>query len=89
MLGERTDADGADRVPPGEALRMRRFQVIWGLLDFMTQRRLLPEVVERVEFSESDSRLSVSLSKEGMAHVIKNPQQLQLSGKKHAKPGRC
>jgi len=89
MLGERTDPSGAGRVSPGVVLRMRRFQVIWGLLDFMTQRRLLPEVVESIRFSESDSELSVSLNRDAVARVVNNPQELCLSGRRPTGRGGC
>ena len=65
-------ADAPPDVSPGYRLLLRRFQIAWDLLDFHVQIRLLPEVVEKIEYSESTYDLTVHVDREGLARFVKD-----------------
>ena len=45
------------------------FQVVWRAMDEVAQSRALAEVVERVEFDEAKSTLSVTFDPDGIARM--------------------
>jgi len=72
MLADPELADAPLDVAPGYRLLLRRFQIAWDLLDLHVQMRLLPQVVERIEYSESTYDLTVHVDREGLARFVKD-----------------
>ena len=71
MLADPELADTPKDPSPGYRLLLRRFQITWELLELHTQMRLLPTVVEKVEYSESASKLTLHLDREGVGGGVK------------------
>lgn len=77
MLADPELADVPSDLSLGYRLLLRRFQITWELLDLHIQMRLLPAVVEKVEYSESASKLTLHLDREGLARILKDKTPTQ------------
>ena len=85
------DPDLASSVPylsPGHRLCLRRFQAAWDLLDLRAWVRLLPEIVDQVEYCESDSELRLHLNTEPLARILTNSKRSRKPDKRQTR-GRC
>ncbi len=71
MLADSTLADSLPDLTGDVRKLLRRFHVIWDILDLQARMRFLPEIVEQVVYRESDSTLELRIDTDILAHIIK------------------
>ncbi len=69
MLAEPASSDSSPDLEAEDGQLLSRFRVAWGLLEFNTRLRLLPEVIQEVRFYEAESRLQLRLDMDAVRRI--------------------